>query len=89
VASLVIFRHQIPYPQHLPLTQALTKLQRPSKSGGLDGIPALNIKGCSGIPITVLKFIFNFGLSQRISTTFWKKADFFSRFQNTKDCPSE
>jgi len=56
----------------------------PSKSGGFDGIPALIIKVCSGILITVLKFIFNLRLSQRISPTFWKQADFVPVFKKRK-----
>jgi hypothetical protein len=48
------------------------KRLRPSKSVRIDGIHALIVKGCSDILMTVLKFIFNLGFSQRIFPTLSK-----------------
>lgn len=49
------------------------KRLRPSKSVGIDNIPAFIIKGCSDIFVPVLKFIFNLSLCQRSFPNLWKQ----------------
>ena len=51
---------------------------RPSKSVGLDDIPAFIIQGCSDILIPVLTFIFKISFSQRTFPTLWKKMPLYS-----------
>jgi hypothetical protein len=46
----------------------------PSKSVGIDKIPAFIVNGCSEIFIPFLKFIFNLSLSERSFPTLWKQA---------------
>jgi hypothetical protein len=51
-----------------------TRRLGPSKSVGLDGIPAFFVKGCLDVLILLLELIFNLILSQRILPAIWKQA---------------
>jgi hypothetical protein len=55
------------------VSKAITRLKS-LKSVGLASIPGFVIKGCSGIFIPVLRYIFNLSLAQQHFPTVWKEA---------------
>ena len=61
-----------------------TRRLRPSKSVGLDDIPAFIRNGCLDVSIPVLKFIFNLNLLQCILLTLWKQAAVVTIFKEGK-----
>jgi hypothetical protein len=57
---------------------------KPSKSVGLDGIPSSIIKGCTDSFVPLLKYIFNFSLSQQLFPSSWKQTVIVPIFKKGK-----